>query len=127
MEELAALRLQLLPRLIRLRDAPGYLGMDRNKFNAEVRPGLTEVPLGPQSIAFDRLELDAWASQYIARNGRRPKAFRLEDDLCQNVTVCRGSAKKAASGTLKNGVNTPKAAGSVKARDKLAALRRKQS
>jgi predicted DNA-binding transcriptional regulator AlpA len=62
--------LQLLPRLIRMRDAPGYLGMDRNKFNAQVRPLLTEIPLGAQSIAFDRLELDAWASQYIARNGR---------------------------------------------------------
>ena len=91
--EVAAVRLQLLPRLIRLRDAPGYLGMDRNKFNADVRPRLTEIPLGKQSIAFDRLELDAWAEEYITRNGRRPKAFRLEDDLCRNVTVCRGSAK----------------------------------
>ncbi|WP_244887552.1 hypothetical protein [Rickettsiella grylli] len=26
------------PRLIRLRDAPNYLGMDRNRFNNEVRP-----------------------------------------------------------------------------------------
>jgi hypothetical protein len=35
---------RLLPRLIRLRDAPQYLGMDRNRFNAEVRPYLTEIP-----------------------------------------------------------------------------------
>ena len=27
-----------LPRIIRFRDAPHYLGMDRNRFNAEVRP-----------------------------------------------------------------------------------------
>ncbi len=60
----------VLPRIIRLRDAPGYLGIDRNRFNAEVRPSLTEIPIGRQGIGFDRLELDAWVDQYIARNGR---------------------------------------------------------
>ena len=58
------------PRIIRFRDAPAYLGMDRNRFNAEVRPYLTEVPIGAQGIGFDRLELDAWVDDYIARNGR---------------------------------------------------------
>ena len=53
-----------LPRLLRFRDAPGYLGMDRNRFNREVRPHLTEVRIGVQGIAFDRLELDAWADDY---------------------------------------------------------------
>ena len=47
-----------------------YLGMDRNRFNAEVRPHLTEIPIGMQGIGFDRLELDAWVDDYIARNGR---------------------------------------------------------
>lgn len=42
------------PRLLRLRDAPGYLGMDRNRFNAEVRPYVPEIPIGSQGIAFDR-------------------------------------------------------------------------
>ena len=60
----------LLPRLIRFRDAPFYLGMDRNRFNAEVRPHLTEIPIGRQGIGFDRLELDAWFDEYTARNGR---------------------------------------------------------
>ena len=60
----------LLPRLIRYRDAPGYLGMDRNRFNAEVRPFLTIIPIGKQGIAFDRLDLEAWADDYIQRNGR---------------------------------------------------------
>lgn len=64
-----------LPRLIRFRDAPFYLGMDRNRFNAEVRPYLTAVPIGQQGIAFDRLELDAWVEDYISRNGR-PAAQR---------------------------------------------------
>ncbi len=61
---------RLLPRFIRLRDVPFYLGMDRNRFNAEVRPHLTETPIGKQGIAFDRLDLDAWVDQYKSRNGR---------------------------------------------------------
>ena len=56
-----------LPRLLRFRDAPGYLGMDRNRFNREVRPHLTEVRIGVQGIAFDRIELDAWADDYKSR------------------------------------------------------------
>jgi len=65
----------LLPRLVRLRDAPAYLGMDRNRFNREVRPHLTRIPIGKQGIAFDRLELDAWVEDYVSRNGR-PAARR---------------------------------------------------
>ncbi len=71
----------LLPRLVRLRDAPAYLGMDRNRFNHEVRPRLTNIPIGRQGIAFDRLELDAWVEDYISCNGRpgRLQGERLWD------------------------------------------------
>jgi hypothetical protein len=62
--------LSVLPRIIRFRDAPFYLGMDRNRFNTEVRPSLTELPIGTQGIGFDRLELDAWVEDYKSRNGR---------------------------------------------------------
>ena len=65
----------LLPRLVRHRDAPAYLGMDRNRFNREVRPHLTNIPIGRQGIAFDRLELDAWVEDYVSCNGR-PAARR---------------------------------------------------
>ena len=60
----------IAPRILRFRDAPGYLGMDRNRFNAEVRPFITEVPIGKQGVGFDRLELDAWFEDYKSRNGR---------------------------------------------------------
>ncbi|SUQ35591.1 Uncharacterised protein [Legionella maceachernii] len=60
----------LLPRLIRLRDAPGYLGMDRHRFNEEVRPNIMEIPIGNQGVAFDRLDLDAWVDDYIHCSGR---------------------------------------------------------
>ncbi len=52
------------PRLIRLKDASKYLGMDKNRFNREVRPMLQELRMGTQGIAFDRLDLDQWVEQY---------------------------------------------------------------
>ncbi len=60
-------------RLIRVRDAPTYLGMDKNRFSREVRPYMTEIPIGKQGIGFDRLDLDAWVDQYKDRNGRPGK------------------------------------------------------
>jgi hypothetical protein len=61
---------KLQPRVIRFRDAPYYLGMDRNRFNAEVSPYLTEIPIGKQGVGFDRLELDTWLDEYVIRNER---------------------------------------------------------
>src|SRR3984893_8340074 len=60
---------EVSPRFIRLRDAPRYLGMDKNRFNREVRPALTNLPIGVQGVAFDRLDLDRWADDYKSRNG----------------------------------------------------------
>lgn len=57
-------------RYIRLKDAPAYLGMNKNLFNKVVRPALTEIPIGTQGIAFDILDLDAWADHYKHCNGR---------------------------------------------------------
>jgi hypothetical protein len=34
-----------------------------------------EIPIGEQGIAFDRLDLDAWADDYKTRNGRPGKAM----------------------------------------------------
>jgi hypothetical protein len=39
-----------LPRFIRLRDAPSYLGMDKNRFNRDVRPLLAVIPIGTQGL-----------------------------------------------------------------------------
>src|ERR1700683_496190 len=60
------------PRLLRLRNAPRYLGMNKNRFNREVRPWVTVIPIGSQGVAFDRLELDSWVDEYKRRNGRPP-------------------------------------------------------
>jgi len=100
----------ILPRIIRLRDAPGYLGMDRNRFNAEVRPCLTEIPIGCRGIGFDRLELDQWTDEYVARNGRPGRKGEEPWDAKWEVTrhvkhgaeSQRVSLDEAASGTSKN-------------------------
>lgn len=91
----------IMPRLIRLRDAPHYLGMDRNRFVREVRPFLTEIRMGTQGIAFDRLDLDAWADDYKHRNGR-PGTFRGHQ-LCEkhpdfDSTENNGSLTSASKG-----------------------------
>jgi hypothetical protein len=90
----------LLPRLIRYRDAPLYLGMDRNRFNAEVRPFITAIPIGKQGIAFDRLDLDAWADDYIQRNGR-PSSQALGDTLW-DANARQDFANADNAGTLRN-------------------------
>jgi hypothetical protein len=93
----------MICRIIRLRDAPAYLGMDKNRYNAEVRPHLTEIPIGKQGIGFDRLELDAWVDEYVARNGRpaRSKGVSTWDAKEHQVSPCAvgsGTSTRAFSG-----------------------------
>jgi hypothetical protein len=98
---------QILPRIIRFRDAPRYLGMDRNRFNSEVRPFLTEVPIGKQGIGFDRLELDRWIEHHIARNGRPARKGEITWDARQSP---------ASSGGAVSGMSTNASAGGEFAR-----------
>lgn len=93
---------QPAPRILRFRDAPAYLGMDRNRFNAEVRPYLTEVPIGAQGIGFDRLELDAWVDDYIARNGRPAR---------KGVSTWDARQFQASNGEVGHGISTSASAG----------------
>jgi len=69
--------------------------MDRNRFNREVRPKLTVIPIGRQGLAFDRLELDAWVEDYISRNGRPAKRSETWD-----ARKHLASRNEAASGGL---------------------------
>ena len=85
----------ILPKLIRHRDAPYYLGMDRNRFNKEVRPSLTEIPIGKQGIAFDRLEMDAWVDHYKDCNGR---PSLIKGDKTWDNEKYPASKKEAKSG-----------------------------
>jgi hypothetical protein len=93
----------LQPRIIRFGDAPSYLGMDRARFNTEVRPHLTEIPIGIQGIGFDRLELDAWVDDYKSRNGRpgRSKGDKSWDAKSYPASSCgpgSGISTRSSSG-----------------------------
>jgi len=66
------------PRLLRLRDAPRYLGMDRHRFNIDVRSYVTEIKIGNHGVAFDTLELDAWVDNYKQHHSRPPATQRLD-------------------------------------------------
>jgi hypothetical protein len=81
--------------------------MDRNRFNAEVRPYVTEVPIGTQGIGFDRLELDAWVDDYIARNGRPARKGEL---------TCDARQSPASSGEPGSGTSTSASTGGEFAR-----------
>jgi len=87
------------PRFVRMRDAPAYLGMDREVFVAKVRPHLTVIPIGAQGIAFDRLDLDAWADEHKRRNGRPPKGGQQwpEKTKCQDSTSGRTATGRSTS------------------------------
>ena len=93
-------QIQLLPRLIRLRDAPYYTGMDKNRFNAEVRPEITEIPIGEQGIAFDRLDLDEWIDEYKACNGR--------PGLLKGETTWDKEERQASTNGTVSGISTSK-------------------
>ncbi|WP_010598938.1 hypothetical protein [Rickettsiella massiliensis] len=84
------------PRLIRLRDAPNYLGMDRHRFNEEVRPNLTVAPIGEIGISFDRLDLDTWVDDYKQCKGRPP----LKGTPLWEEKKCQDSLSAGRSGTL---------------------------
>lgn len=92
-------RFNILPRLIRLRDAPAYVGMDRHRFNEEVRPSLREVPIGAQGVAFDRLDLDAWVDDYIQCSDR-PAASKRRGLELWDENEYQGSTKKVVTGKL---------------------------
>lgn len=93
---------RIAPRLIRFRDAPFYLGMDRNRFNAEVRPLLIEIPLGTQGIAFDRLDLDAWVDQYKSRNGRPAVKKGVNASWDANAVPVSGYAEESGTSRSKS-------------------------
>jgi hypothetical protein len=103
----------IIDRYIRLRDAPGYLGMDKDRFNAEVRPTLIEIPIGIQGIAFDRLDLDAWADEYKSRNGRPGK--QKGGNIWDAKTQRQGSELGTEYGTLTRDSKRQKAGGFDKA------------
>lgn len=115
------------PRYIRLKDAPDYLGMDKNRFNAEVRPYITEIPLGKgdkvkvketRAVAFDRLDLDKWADDYKARYGRGPgnrKGDETWGGTIDSPDLKNGAGSTGSTSTTKGTEGFTKALGAARA------------
>lgn len=59
----------LQPRLIRLKNAPKYLGTNINHFNQHIRPYIRELRLSKQNVSFDRLDLDRWVEDHKNLDG----------------------------------------------------------
>lgn len=83
----------MLNRFYRREDAARYLGMSTYLFDQEARPYLTEIPIGKQGIAFDRVELDEWADDHIAANGRPAR----KEDVCLIRAASRSGATSGGS------------------------------
>lgn len=66
---------QILPRILRCRAAPSYLGMCKDEFNKTVRPYVREFRIGVQGVGFDRYELDDWVDAYVVKHsiGNKPR------------------------------------------------------
>lgn len=54
---------------------PFYLGIDKIRFNQEVRSHVSEIRIGKQGIALTDY-LDAWVEHYKARNERPTSSLR---------------------------------------------------
>ncbi len=84
----------MIPRLIRFKDAPRYLGMDRHCFNREVRPYVVEIRIGKQGIAFDKVDLDDWVTE--TKKQAAPKLSKAATELAISC-----STQKSSKQTLK--------------------------
>jgi hypothetical protein len=96
--------LNVLPRFIRLRDAPGFFGMDRSVFTKEIRPLLTEIRIGRQGIAFDRLDMGRIAEEYKQRYGRPAP-------LLNRRYAWDEQGRRASSGVAVSGTSTKRCVG----------------
>ena len=93
-------------KIIRLSDAPSYLGVNKNKFNRDIRPLLHELALGDRSVGFNRSELD----NFIDKQTDQDTTKELEpwELPPKNGTARLASSSGETSGTSSARSATPK-------------------
>jgi hypothetical protein len=94
--------------------------MDKNRFNREVRPSISAIPIGIQGIAFDRIDLDAWADDYKSRNGI-PSAQPIEEKPWET------KGRQVSQNAVGFGISTSSSEGSAFARALKLAISKKRS
>jgi hypothetical protein len=65
--------LSFTPGIIRVRDAPYYLGMNKTYFRDQVQPYLTRIRIDKKGIGFTRTELDQWIAYAQATLSQPPR------------------------------------------------------
>lgn len=63
----------LIPGIVRMRDAPYYLGMNKTFFRDTVQPYLTRIRIDKKGVGFCREELDRWIAYARATMGQPPQ------------------------------------------------------
>lgn len=89
---------QIPPKVIRLKDAPRYLGMNKNRFNKDIKPILPILRIGVRGIGFDRVDLDQWVEDTKQRNECPVQERRTVWD--KKAKKCQAWSNGAKSGTL---------------------------
>lgn len=98
----------LQPRIIRAKQAPGYLGMCLDVFNRVVRPHVNEFPIGRQGVGFDRIELDKWTDAYIAEKSIKKLKSAEEPPLLTGTPQSERSKRGPARHGQISGLSTHK-------------------
>ena len=76
-----------IPGIIRLRDAPYYLGMNKIFFRDSVQPYLTRIPIDKRGIGFNRHELDCWIAYMQATLGQQPQKVPPWENPTQTTPI----------------------------------------
>ena len=92
--------MDLLPRVVRQKDAPKYCGVNTNYFNRYIRPHLREIRFGPQMVGFDRIDIDQWIVDFKDNSGRLGHGKEEENKPCRRILKSQGSSCEGKPGGL---------------------------
>ena len=86
----------VVPRILRIGEAPAYLGMSRDVFDREVRPQLRVIDIGKKGKGVDRAQLDDIADEWFrdVRNHLQETSIDPPTHLSETLIRCGRPAKK---------------------------------
>jgi hypothetical protein len=88
------------PRVIRVKDAHRYLGMDKTTFAKLIRPYLSVIHITKKSRGFERLDIDQAFDVYKHGRCHPPKKLLpTEDDICLEKKPVSTSTKPVNAGS----------------------------
>lgn len=98
---------KILPRVIRMAEAPKYCGVSVRVFDSDFRPHLNEAVFGKQGVGFDRIEVDSFITWYFKRHGKRKaqgsKSWQKEEQPKSKVSTSKTVNLSLIKSTKKSG------------------------